>query len=343
MLASTASTARGLALALPILLAPLSAPLAAHAGDTPPFAAIVVDGVTGGTLHAEDADAPRYPASLTKVMTLYLVFEELESGRLRLDTPLRVSAEAAAEPPSKIGLEPGETIAVEDAILALVTKSANDVAAVVSENLGGSKEAFARRMTARARALGMRNTTFANASGLPDPRQVTTARDMARLALALQERFPEQYRYFSTRSFSFEGERYRNHNRLLGRVEGVDGVKTGFIRASGFNLMTNAKADGRHVVAVVMGGRTGAHRDGVVADLVGRYLPEAASEIAFVRPPQRPEGLGVAEAPFAKVAAAAGAGGRPAARSLRSGGAAPPSAARAYAADGRPVAPEPAP
>jgi D-alanyl-D-alanine carboxypeptidase len=241
----------------------------------PPYAAIVVDVKTGKTLHAENADAIRHPASITKVMTLYLVFERLEQGRLRLDTPLRVSAKAAAEPPSKLGLRPGSTISVENAILALVTRSANDVAAVIAENLGGSVEAFAREMTSTARGLGMSKTVFRNPHGLPDRAQVTTARDLTLLAIAVQDRFPEQYKYFQRRSFTFSGTTHRNHNRLLGRVEGVDGIKTGFIRASGFNLMTNAKTRDRHIVTIVLGGRSGAHRDGIVERLVQNNLPRA--------------------------------------------------------------------
>ncbi|MGP9821022.1 serine hydrolase [Salinarimonas sp. NSM] len=269
---------RGLRLAL-MLLCGLAALLVhaprAEAAYNPPYAAFVMDVKTGEVLHAENADARRYPASLTKVMTLYMLFEQLESGRLQLDSPLRVSARAAAEPPSKIGVRAGSTIAVEAAILALVTKSANDVAAVVAENLGGSVENFARQMTERARQLGMSNTTFRNPHGLPNSGQVTTARDMATLAVAIQDRFPRYYGYFQRRSFAFAGTTHRNHNRLLGRVEGVDGIKTGFIRASGFNLMTNAKANGRHIVTIVMGGRSGAHRDGIVERLVERFLPRA--------------------------------------------------------------------
>lgn len=242
---------------------------------SPPFSALVIDVKSGRVLHEENADARRFPASLTKVMTLYMLFEQLEAGRLRLDSPLRVSARAAAEPPSKLGVRAGSTIRVEDAILALVTRSANDVAAVVAENVGGSVEEFARLMTQRARELGMTNTTFRNASGLPDSRQVSTARDLARLAIALQDRFPQYYHYFQRRSFNFRGATIGNHNRLLGRVTGVDGIKTGFIRASGFNLMTNAQHNGRHIVTIVLGGRSGAHRDQIVQRLVERHLPRA--------------------------------------------------------------------
>jgi D-alanyl-D-alanine carboxypeptidase len=294
----------------------------------PPYAAIVVDVKTGKTLHAENADAIRHPASITKVMTLYLVFERLEQGRLRLDSPLTVSARAAAEPPSKLGLRPGSTITVENAILALVTRSANDVAAVIAENLGGSIDAFAREMTNTARGLGMSKTVFRNPHGLPDRAQVTTARDLTLLAIAVQDRFPEYYKFFQRRSFTFAGKAHQNHNRLLGRVEGVDGIKTGFIRASGFNLMTNAKTRDRHIVTIVLGGRSGAHRDGIVERLVKNNLPRAfagarqtplmrggrsfaavaqpvaavAQPVVALRPPVRPAHLGRAPASVASIA-----------------------------------------
>ena len=241
----------------------------------PPFASIVVDVNAGRVLHAEAADQLRHPASITKVMTLFLVFERLKRGQLELSTPLNVSARAAAEPPSKLGVKAGSTITVEEAVKALVTRSANDVATVVAENLGGSVESFAQMMTDKARMMGMDRTVFRNAHGLPDTLQVTTARDLAILAVAVQDRFPEQYKYFQTRSFQFEGKTHGNHNRLLGRVKGVDGIKTGFIRSSGFNLMTNAKTETRHIVTIVLGGRSGAHRDQVVTGLVERYLPTA--------------------------------------------------------------------
>ncbi len=248
-----------------------------RAGYSPPYAAMVVDAKTGRVLHAVNENALRHPASITKVMTLWMVFEQLERGRLRMDSELRVSAYAAARPPSKIGLDAGDTITVEDAIKALITKSANDVAVVVAENLAGDEDTFAERMTQRARQLGMSRTVFKNASGLPDPEQVTTARDLTILARALQERFPRYYHLFGTRHFEFAGRNHRNHNRLLGRVEGVDGIKTGFTRASGFNLMTSARADGRHIVSIVLGGRSGRHRDGIMADLVVAHLPRASS------------------------------------------------------------------
>jgi len=248
---------------------------AAGGGYSPPYAAMVVDVNSGRVLHAQNEDAPRHPASVTKVMTLYLVFEQMEKGRLSTSTPLTVSVNASRQAPSKLGLRPGDTIEVEDAIKALVTKSANDVAVVVAENLGGSEEAFAEMMTRKARALGMNNTVYRNASGLPNPAQTTTARDLIILGRAIQDRFPKQYRYFQTRVFHHASGSYRNHNKLLGRVEGVDGIKTGFTRASGFNLLTSARTDDRHIVAAVLGGRSGASRDTIMAGLVKQSLPRA--------------------------------------------------------------------
>ena len=247
-------------------------------GYAPPYAAMVVDVKSGRTLHAVNEDAPRIPASITKVMTLYLLFEQLERGKFNMNSELTVSSYAARQAPSKIGFAPGETIAVRDAILALVTKSANDVAVAVAENVAGSEDEFARMMTARARSLGMRSSTFYNPHGLPhSPPNITTARDLTILARAIQERFPRYYPMFSTRVFNYAGGAYRNHNKLLGRIEGVDGIKTGYTNLSGFNLMTSAKADGRHVVSIVLGGRSGASRDKIMADLVLANLPKAAT------------------------------------------------------------------
>ena len=248
------------------------APAAAPAN----YAAFVVDANSGRTLYARNEDAIRHPASVTKVMTLYMLFEQLEKGRYRLDSPLRVSAHGASMAPSKLGLRPGQTIEVEDAIKALVTKSANDVAATIAENIGGDEDAFAEMMTRKARSLGMRNTVYRNASGLPNPQQVTTARDLAILGRAVQERFPRYYHYFGTPSFRYGGRTIGNHNRLLGRVEGVDGIKTGYTRASGFNLLTSAKRDGRHIVGVVLGGRTGRERDMIMAQLVNTQIAHAS-------------------------------------------------------------------
>lgn len=243
---------------------------------SPPSASIIVDGNTGRVLEASNPDALRHPASLTKVMTLYLLFAQLDAGKIKLDTPLRVSEHAAEQAPTKLGLKPGQTIAVEDAIKGIVTRSANDAAVVIAENLGGSEDNFARLMTQKAHALGMSRTTYVNASGLPDDEQITTARDQALLARAIQERFPRYYRFFSTTSFVFRGVTIRGHDHLLGSVPGVDGIKTGYIRASGFNLMTSLHRDGRYIVGVVLGGRTAAERDVHMRDLISDHIGEAS-------------------------------------------------------------------
>jgi len=235
-------------------------------------AAIVVDAASGAVLHEEAADALRYPASLTKMMTLYLLFDAVSTGRVTLDTPLTVSAEAVARPPARIGVKAGRPITVRQAISALAVKSANDVAVVVAENLAGSESAFAQRMTAKARSLGMRRTRFVNASGLPDPRQVTTARDMAILARALKSRHAGYARAFTARSFTYEGRTFEATNNLLGRVAGVDGIKTGYIRLSGYNLAASARRGGKRVIAVVFGGESERARDREVTALLERYL-----------------------------------------------------------------------
>jgi D-alanyl-D-alanine carboxypeptidase len=247
----------------------------AGGGYTPPYASIVYDVNSGRVLQATNADAHRHPASVTKVMTLYMLFEQLETGRFQLDSELPVSREAASQAPSKLGLRPGETISVEDAIKALVTKSANDIAVVVAEAIGGDEERFAAMMTKKARAIGMSRTVFRNASGLPNTGQVTTARDLVTLGRAIQDRFPKYYPYFGTRVFTYDGRGHRNHNRLLGRVEGVDGIKTGYTHASGFNLLTSAKADGRHLITVVLGGRSARIRDQQVASLIENHMDSA--------------------------------------------------------------------
>lgn len=237
-------------------------------------AAIVIDANTGKTLYSSNGDATRYPASLTKMMTLYMVFEAMTAGKISKSTRVPFSKHAASRPPTKLGVRAGGSITVEQAILALVTKSANDAAAAVGEMLGGSEANFARMMTAKARQLGMKSTTFRNASGLPDSRQVTTARDMAILGMALREHFPRYYDYFSTRSFAFGKHRHGNHNKLLGRVKGVDGIKTGYTRASGFNLVSSVKLGDRKLVAVVMGGASGRGRDARMAELIKAYMPK---------------------------------------------------------------------
>lgn len=246
----------------------------------PPFSSIVVDGNTGDVLHASNADAPRHPASLTKIMTLYLLFERLEAGKIRLDTQLRVSEHAAGQAPTKLGLKSGQTISVEDAIKGVVTESANDAAVTIAENLGGDEAQFAALMTQKAHALGMSRTTYVNASGLPDDDQVTTARDQALLGRAIQERFPRYYKYFSTERFVYHGRAMRNHNHLLGVVGGLDGIKTGYTRSSGFNLVASVHRDGRYIVAVVLGGRSAGERDAAMRGLITVHIREASLQRA---------------------------------------------------------------
>ena len=247
------------------------------AAANPKYSGIVIDANTGKILYASGADAARYPASLTKMMTLYLTFEALATGRIKKNSRVVFSAHAASEPPSKLGINAGGSISVEDAVYSLVTRSANDAATALGEFLGGSEADFARMMTAKARALGMRNTVFRNANGLPDPAQHTSARDMATLGIALREHFPQYYGYFSQRSFRYGKQVVNGHNRLLGRIKGVDGIKTGYTRASGYNLVSSVAVDGRRLVAVVMGGQTGRARDNQMASLIQTYLPKAGS------------------------------------------------------------------
>jgi D-alanyl-D-alanine carboxypeptidase len=244
---------------------------------SPPSASIVIDVNSGKVLQSKQGDARRHPASLTKIMTLYLLFEQLDAGKLKLSSELKVSEHAAAQAPTKLGLDSGDTIDVDDAIKALVTKSANDIAAVVAEAIAGSEKDFAKLMTRKARALGMKHTNYENASGLPDDDQVTTARDQATLARAIQERFPKYYKYFAIRTFTYDGRTMRNHNKLLGRVTGVDGIKTGYTRASGFNLVTSVRRGNRHIVAVVLGGRSSGSRDARMRDLIDEYITVAAT------------------------------------------------------------------
>jgi D-alanyl-D-alanine carboxypeptidase len=242
------------------------------------YAAIVVDATTSRTLFEVNSTAPRYPASLTKMMTLYLLFEALESGRVTKETRIPVSAHAAGQPPTKLRFRRGETIDVDSAIRAIVVKSANDVAVAVAEYLGGSEPAFAGMMTAKARQIGMASTVFRNASGLPDGDQHTTARDMAVLGLALRARFPQQFHYFSESDFMFRGRLVRGHNDMLGRVRGVDGIKTGYIRASGYNIVTSYDADGRRLVIVVMGADSARQRNDHVEALIQRSLSPMAAD-----------------------------------------------------------------
>jgi D-alanyl-D-alanine carboxypeptidase len=284
----------------------LLVPLGVRAADVLPppggpiYEAIVLDADTGQVLRELNADTVTYPASLTKMMTLYLTFEALNSGRLRLDQYFAVSFDAATHKPSKLGLKPGETISVRDLILGVVTRSANDAAAVLAEGLGGSEANFALLMTRKAHQLGMTRTQYHNASGLPDPGQLTTARDMARLALALYRDFPREYRYFAVREFEFRGATIPSHDHLLEWYDGADGIKTGYTVASGFNLASSAVRSGRRLIGVILGGGSARSRD----EEMGRLLDLGFADLA------RPSGaplptLQVAAASPAPAAAAA--------------------------------------
>ena len=244
---------------------------------SPAFSEIIVDANSGATLSSSNPDASRHPASLTKIMTLYLLFERLDAGKIMLDTEMPVSRHASEQDPTKLGLMPGQTIRVEDAIKGLVTRSANDAAVVIAEALAGDEDDFAELMTRKAHLLGMSKTVYRNASGLPDDAQVTSARDQATLGRAIQDRFPRYYRYFSTAEFTFRGHSIANHNHLLGSVEGVDGIKTGYTRASGFNLVTSMRRGNRHLVGVVMGGRSGGSRDAIMRSLLAENLEKAST------------------------------------------------------------------
>ena len=264
------------------------------------YASIVVDAETGEVLRSRNADIRRYPASLTKMMTLYLLFEAIDQGRLSLDSKLKVSKRAAGQPPSKLGPGAGSTIRVEDAIRALVVKSANDIAVVVAEALGGTEVKFAQKMTSKARALGMTRTAFRNASGLPNRKQRSTARDMAQLARALMRDFPHRYHYFDDERFRYRGREHRTPNKLLGRYRGMDGIKTGYIRASGFNLVASAERDGRRVIAVVFGGKTSRSRNSHMANLLDLGFTRIAERdaargrVRYAGIPRPPAGSGLA-------------------------------------------------
>lgn len=249
------------------------------------YSSIVVDARTGNVLAAANPEALRHPASLTKMMTIYLAFEAIRDGRVRPDDPIAVSQYAASEPPSRLGLAAGSRLTVRQAILAMVTKSANDASTALGEHLGGSEGRFAQLMTAKARQLGMRDTTFRNANGLPDPAQVTTARDMAILGRRLIYDFPNDYRLFATPAFNYRGRNHYNHNRLLASYDGADGIKTGYINDSGFNLVASAERDGQRVVAVVFGGATGRERDAHIMALMDRGFDQLEVRHAGTRPP----------------------------------------------------------
>lgn len=284
----------GLVWAAMLLLGP-GALAKAPAPVKPRYAAIVLDSQTGEVLHAEHADAQRYPASLTKMMTLFMIFEALDRKKIALDSEWKVSAFAAGQSPTKLGLQAGRTIAVRDVILGLVTKSANDAAVVAAENLGGSEPAFAALMTERARKLGLARTTFRNASGLPHPGQVTTAADMARLARALIRTYPQHYAFFSSSQFSFAGTTHHNHNRFMQWYDGADGLKTGYIHASGFNLAASAVRHDRRLIGVVLGGPSSGWRD----DRMGELLDAAFARKPKDRPPHAVTAESVTKAPRA--------------------------------------------
>jgi D-alanyl-D-alanine carboxypeptidase len=254
---------------------------------SPQFSSIIVDGNSGTVLTSTSPDGLRHPASLTKVMTLYLLFERLDSGKITLDTEMPVSEHAADQDPTKLGLRPGQTLRVEDAIKGMVTRSANDAAVVVGEFLGGNEDNFAKMMTRKAHALGMSRTVYRNASGLPNDEQVTTARDQSTLGRAIQDRYPRYYRYFSTTAFNFRGHTITGHNHLLGSVEGVDGIKTGYTRASGFNLITSIHRGNRFLVGVVMGGRSGSSRDAIMRNLLAENITKGATTRTATAIPER--------------------------------------------------------
>lgn len=259
----------------------ISMPAMANAGS----AYLVVDARTGAVLGADNADTLNHPASLTKMMTLYMTFEALHRGKLRWDSQVPFSRTAAAKPPTKLGVKAGSAVSVKEAVLGMIVQSANDAAAAMAEKLGGSEEAFAAMMTAKARRLGMRQTVFTNASGLPDARQVTTARDMSILGMALLRDYPGEYRLFSASSFVFRGRTIRGHNNLMYRYEGMDGIKTGYTNASGFNLVSAVRQGNRRLIGVVMGGRTARSRDAQMAALMDRYLGgESAGTQLAARP-----------------------------------------------------------
>jgi D-alanyl-D-alanine carboxypeptidase len=236
------------------------------------YASVVIDMSSGKELYGYSQNSVRYPASLTKMMTLYLVFEALQSGQIDKTTLIAISANAAGQAPSKIGLKTGETIDVDTAIRAITVKSANDIAVAIAEYLAGSEEAFAARMTAKARAIGMSRTTFRNASGLHDPAQVTTAEDMAKLGVALRKKFPQHFAYFSLKQFNVAGRTINGHNKALDMIAGANGIKTGYTRASGFNLVTSVERDGKQMIAVILGEDSARARDARMAALVMAYM-----------------------------------------------------------------------
>ena len=263
-----------------LFLTIVSVPTAA----TAKYASLVIDAETGVELHSRNADTKNFPASLTKIMTLYMVFDALDRKKWNLKTRLKVSRRASRQPQTRLGLKVGQTISVHNAILALVTRSANDVATVIAENMSGTESRFAKNMTMKARAIGMRQTTFRNASGLPNRSQFSTARDMVRLALKIRGDYPEFYRYFKTKKFRYRGRTFRNHNMLLGRYSGTDGIKTGYTNASGYNLVASVKRNGRRLIGVVFGGKTGSRRDRHMVRILDKSFVKVSRLAKFVPP-----------------------------------------------------------
>jgi D-alanyl-D-alanine carboxypeptidase len=258
----------------------LSSGRASQVQAAPLYAAMVVDGRTGNILHSRNGDALRFPASLTKIMTLYLLFDYMEAGKIEAGTLLTITPYATKQSPSKLGLKAGQQIRVSDAIRAMVTKSANDVAVAIAENISGTEANFAKLMTVKALKIGMTRTTFKNASGLPDKAQVTTARDMIILAANLINNHPEKYAYFKQKYFKYKGKKYKNHNKLLFDYEGTDGIKTGYTRISGFNLLANVHRKDKHLIAVVFGGKTSKRRNAAMRLILDKAMPKATSQQA---------------------------------------------------------------
>ena len=275
-----------------LLILGVSIPLLMKTSAQAGYAAYVVDANSGAVLHTRNSQVLNFPASLCKVMTLYLVFKGLDEGTFSLKSMVPISQRAARQPSSKIGLRAGDSIMLQDAILALTTKSANDIATAVAEFVSGSESAFAKQMTQQAQSLGMSKTSFRNASGLPNSRQKTTAKDLSILGAALYSNFPHYAHYFSRKNFSYRGRMYRNHNNLLGTYKGVEGIKTGYIRAAGYNLMVSARDNGDHVIAVVLGGKTARRRDAQMRRLLDRAFVriERNNKLFAVvsRPPRKP-------------------------------------------------------
>ncbi|MDQ0422936.1 D-alanyl-D-alanine carboxypeptidase (penicillin-binding protein 5/6) [Peteryoungia aggregata LMG 23059] len=262
-----------LLIALSFCVAILSFSTAAQAGS----AQLLLDARTGEVLASENPDELNHPASLTKMMSVYMVFDAIRAGKISWESPVPISKHAASRPPTKLFVKAGDSITVREAVLAMIVKSANDASAAIGEKLGGSEEGFAALMTRKARALGMMNTTFFNASGLPHAQQFTTARDMSTLGVALMRDFPKEYELFATRSFKFRGKTINGHNNLMYRYKGMDGIKTGYTNASGFNLVSAVEHDGRRVIGVVMGGRTAASRDRIMEKLLDANIRKASS------------------------------------------------------------------